>query len=69
MSRVCTVDQALEGFVRLEISNTAPLPAPIYTNEGPLPDSLFFQSDEQCKTSEKDERGKYQGRRTRAAKL
>ena len=48
-----------EGFVTLEISNTTPLPARIYANEG-LCQILFFQSDEQCETSYKDKKGKYQ---------
>jgi dCTP deaminase len=48
-----------EGFVTLEISNTTPLPAKIYANEG-LCQILFFESDEICETSYKDRRGKYQ---------
>src|SRR6266496_2838337 len=48
-----------EGFVTLEISNTTPLPAKIYANEG-LCQILFFQSDEACETSYKDKKGKYQ---------
>ena len=49
-----------EGFVTLEISNTTPLPAKIYANEG-LAQVLFFQSDEQCERSYADKKGKYQG--------
>jgi len=49
-----------EGFVTLEISNTTPLPAKIYANEG-LCQILFFQSDEVCEVSYKDRAGKYQG--------
>ena len=49
-----------QGFVTLEISNTTPLPAKIYANEG-LCQILFFQSDEQCETSYADRAGKYQG--------
>ena len=49
-----------EGFVTLEISNTTPLPAKVYANEG-LCQILFFQSDEQCETSYADKKGKYQG--------
>ncbi len=49
-----------EGFVTLEISNTTPLPAKIYANEG-LCQILFFQSDEVCETSYADRAGKYQG--------
>jgi dCTP deaminase len=48
-----------EGFVTLEISNTTPLPARIYANEG-LCQVIFFESDEQCETSYKDKKGKYQ---------
>jgi len=48
-----------EGFVTLEISNTTPLPAKIYANEG-IAQVLFFQSDEACETSYADKRGKYQ---------
>ncbi len=49
-----------EGFVTLEISNTTPLPAKIYANEG-LCQILFFQSDEACEVSYADRKGKYQG--------
>ena len=48
-----------EGFVTLEISNTTPLPAKIYANEG-LAQVVFFESDEQCDISYKDKKGKYQ---------
>jgi len=48
-----------EGHVTLEISNTTPLPAKIYSNEG-LCQVLFFESDEECETSYKDKKGKYQ---------
>jgi dCTP deaminase len=48
-----------EGFVTLEISNSTPLPAKIYSNEG-LCQILFFQGDEPCETSYKDKSGKYQ---------
>ena len=51
-----------EGFVTLEISNTTPLPAKIYANEG-LCQILFFQSDEMCETSYKDRKGKYQAQK------
>jgi len=49
-----------EGFVTLEFSNTTPLPAKIYANEG-VAQVLFFESDEECETSYKDRGGKYQG--------
>lgn len=48
-----------EGFVTLEISNTTPLPARIYANEG-IAQVLFFESDEVCETSYADRKGKYQ---------
>jgi dCTP deaminase len=48
-----------EGFVTLEISNTTPLPAKIYANEG-IAQVLFFESDSPCETSYKDKAGKYQ---------
>jgi len=48
-----------EGFVTLEISNTTPLPAKIYANEG-LCQVIFFESDEACEVSYKDKKGKYQ---------
>ena len=48
-----------EGFVTLEISNTTPLPAKIYANEG-LCQVVFFESDEPCEISYKDKKGKYQ---------
>jgi dCTP deaminase len=48
-----------EGIVTLEVSNTTPLPAKIYANEG-VAQVLFFESDEVCETSYRDKRGKYQ---------
>jgi dCTP deaminase len=51
-----------EGHVTLEISNTTPLPAKIYANEG-IAQVLFFQSDEECEKSYKDKKGKYQAQR------
>ena len=48
-----------EGFVTLEISNTTPLPAKVYANEG-IAQVLFFQSDEPCEVSYADKKGKYQ---------
>jgi dCTP deaminase len=49
-----------EGHVTLEFSNTTPLPAKIYANEG-VAQMLFLESDEACETSYKDRGGKYQG--------
>ena len=51
-----------EGHVTIEISNTTPLPAKIYANEG-IAQVLFFQGDEPCETSYKDKKGKYQAQR------
>ncbi|MFW6135559.1 MAG: dCTP deaminase [Chloroflexota bacterium] len=48
-----------EGYVTLEISNTTPLPAKIYANEG-IAQVLFFEGDEECETSYADKKGKYQ---------
>lgn len=48
-----------EGYVTLEISNTTPLPAKIYANEG-IAQVLFFESDEVCEISYADRKGKYQ---------
>jgi len=52
-----------EGFVTLEISNTTPLPAKIYANEG-IAQVLFFQADEMCETSYADKKGKYQAQQS-----
>jgi dCTP deaminase len=49
-----------EGFVTLEISNTTPLPARIYANEG-IAQVLFFVANEVCERSYADKKGKYQG--------
>jgi dCTP deaminase len=51
-----------EGTATLEISNTTPLPAKIYANEG-IAQVLFFQSDEPCLTSYADKKGKYQAQK------
>ena len=48
-----------EGFVTLEISNTTPLPARIYANEG-IAQVLFFESEQVCEVSYADRKGKYQ---------
>jgi dCTP deaminase len=51
-----------EGHVTIEISNTTPLPAKIYANEG-IAQVLFFQGDGPCEVSYKDKKGKYQAQR------
>ena len=57
---VTPFEPSWEGFVTLEISNTTPLPAKVYANEG-LAQVLFFEADEECETSYADKKGKYQG--------
>ena len=59
---VTPLEPEWEGHVTLEFSNTTPLPAKIYANEG-VAQMLFFESDEVCETSYKDRGGKYQGQR------
>jgi dCTP deaminase len=59
ITNVTPFEPEWEGFVTLEISNTTPLPAKIYANEG-IAQVLFFESDEVCETSYKDKAGKYQ---------
>jgi dCTP deaminase len=51
-----------EGYVTLEISNTTPLPARIYANEG-IAQVLFFESDDFCEVSYADRKGKYQNQK------
>lgn len=57
---VTPLEPEWEGHVTLEFSNTTPLPARIYANEG-VAQMLFFESDEVCETSYRDRGGKYQG--------
>ncbi len=57
---VTPLEPEWEGQVTLEFSNTTPLPAKIYANEG-VAQMLFFESDEVCETSYADRGGKYQG--------
>lgn len=59
---VTPLEPEWEGQVTLEFSNTTPLPARIYANEG-VAQMLFFQSDEACDVSYADRGGKYQGQR------
>ena len=49
-----------EGYATLEFSNTTPLPAKIYANEG-VAQVIFFEADSECSISYKDRAGKYQG--------
>jgi dCTP deaminase len=59
---VTPLEPEWEGHVTLEFSNTTPLPAKIYANEG-VAQMLFFESDEVCETSYRDRGGKYQGQK------
>jgi dCTP deaminase len=62
ITNVTPFEPEWEGFVTLEISNTTPLPAKIYANEG-IAQVLFFEGDEEPETSYRDKGGKYQGQR------
>ena len=57
---VTPLEPEWEGYVTLEFSNTTPLPAKIYANEG-VCQFLFFRSEESCEVSYKDRSGKYMG--------
>jgi dCTP deaminase len=61
ITNVTPFEPEWEGFVTLEISNTTPLPAKIYANEG-IAQVLFFTADpgDECEISYKDKKGKYQ---------
>jgi dCTP deaminase len=59
ITNVTPLEPEWEGYVTLEISNTTPLPARIYANEG-IAQVLFFMSDEDCEISYRDKKGKYQ---------
>jgi dCTP deaminase len=62
ITNVTPFEPEWEGFITLEISNTTPLPAKIYANEG-IAQVLFFESDEECLISYADRKGKYQGQK------
>ncbi|MDO8667445.1 MAG: dCTP deaminase [Gemmatimonadales bacterium] len=62
ITNVTPFEPEWEGFVTLEISNTTPLPAKIYANEG-IAQVLFFESDEACEVSYADKKGKYQSQK------
>ncbi len=62
ITNVTPFEPEWEGFVTLEISNTTPLPAKVYANEG-IAQVLFFEGDEPPLTSYKDKKGKYQGQK------
>ena len=60
---VTPLEPEWEGIVTLEVSNTTPLPAKIYADEG-IAQMLFFESDEECEVSYADKKGKYQGQKS-----
>ena len=59
---VTPLEPEWEGHVTLEFSNTTPLPAKIYANEGAC-QFIFFKSDVDCEISYADRKGKYQGQK------
>jgi dCTP deaminase len=60
---VTPLEPEWEGYLTLEISNTTPLPAKVYANEG-ISQLLFLGADGECERSYKDKKGKYQGQQT-----
>ncbi|MEL6310273.1 MAG: dCTP deaminase [Chloroflexota bacterium] len=60
ITNVTPFEPGWEGYVTLEISNTTPLPAKIYANEG-IAQVIFLEADEECEVSYADKKGKYQG--------
>ncbi|TDI85217.1 MAG: dCTP deaminase [Caldithrix sp.] len=60
ITNVTPLEPGWEGYITLEVSNTTPLPAKIYSGEG-IAQILFFESDEECLTSYAEKKGKYQG--------
>ena len=59
---ITPLEPGWEGHLTLEISNTTPLPAKIYSNEG-IAQLIFLESDQVCRISYKDRKGKYQSQR------
>lgn len=57
---VTPFEPEFEGHITIEISNTTPLPAKIYANEG-IAQVLFFEGDTECDVTYRDKSGKYQG--------
>jgi dCTP deaminase len=62
ITNVTPFEPEWEGFVTMEISNTGPMPAKVYANEG-IAQVLFFESDEICLHSYGDKKGKYQAQK------
>lgn len=59
---VTPLEPEWEGHITIEISNTTPLPAKVYANEG-IAQLLFYLGNESCEVSYKDRKGKYQGQK------
>lgn len=59
---VTPLEPCWEGYVTIEISNTTPLPAKIYANEG-IAQLVFLRAEEECEVSYADRKGKYQAQR------
>ncbi|MCD6133609.1 MAG: dCTP deaminase [Deltaproteobacteria bacterium] len=57
--KACWSSNCWEGYVTIEISNTTPLPAKIYSNEG-IAQVIFLSAEEECLISYKDKKGRYQ---------
>jgi dCTP deaminase len=62
ITNVTPLEPEWEGHITIEISNTTPLPAKIYANEG-IAQVVFFEAEEACAESYKDRAGKYQSQR------
>ena len=62
LANITPFEPEWEGYVTLEISNTTPLPAKIYANEG-IAQVIFFESAEKCEVSYADKKGKYQAQK------
>jgi dCTP deaminase len=60
---VTPLEPEWEGYITMSISNTAPLPVKVYSNEG-IAQLIFIQSSEACETSYADKKGKYQAQKT-----
>jgi dCTP deaminase len=59
---VTPLEPGWEGFLTISISNTGPRPVKIYANEG-IAQVVFFESEQMCRTSYRDKKGKYQGQK------
>lgn len=60
IANITALEPEWKGHLTIELSNTAPLPMKVYAFEG-IAQAIFFESDNECKTSYADKRGKYQG--------